>query len=91
MPALLLGVGAELLLQPEIAEIPQKSSINARNLRRRRRAGMKKRRAKKVVLRGKLRSSAEVCTVEFTVTTAVGMVPEAGTVTVEGEMVQVGW
>jgi len=86
-----LGVGAELLLQPEIAEMPQKSSNNARNLRRRRRAGTKNRRAKKVVLRGKVRSRAAVCTVEFTVTTAVGMVPDAGTVTVAGEMVQLGW
>jgi len=42
-------------------------------------------------LRGKLRFSAAVCTVEFTVTIAVGTVPDAGTVTVEGEMVQVGW
>lgn len=91
MPALLLGTGAEPLLQPEIAEMPQKSRINARNLRRRRSAGMKRRRAKKVVLRGKLRFSAAVCTVEFTVTITVGTVPDAGTVTVEGEMVQVGW
>ena len=86
-----VGAGDELLPQPEIAEIPQKSSINARNLRRRRRAGMKNRRARKVVLRGKLRSRPAVCTVEFTVTTAVGMVPDAGTVTVEGEIVQLGW
>ena len=81
----------ELLLHPEIAEMPQKSSNSGRILRRRRKAGMKSRRARKVVLRGKVRSSAAVCTVELTVTTAVGMVPEAGTVTVEGEIVQLGW
>ena len=86
-----MGVGVELLPpQPEIAEMPQKSRVKARILRRRRRAGRKNRRARKVVLRGKVWSITAVCMVEFTVIMVVATVVEADKFTVAGETVQVG-